>query len=342
MFKSRSTRARTHKSARIIVTCVITTLALFCRASANNDPDGSQTESGLKVYLPREVTVKDCSLSLGRVAIIQGRESLVAKAGKIALGRISMPGQNIVIDRPTILSRLACNGIPTSMVTLTGAEEIAVKQQHQIISSDEFVSLARSFLESHRPGASVSQWSAIRKPEDFVVPGADKDVRFSPRLVESGATNQATVEIGMFAGDEKIGEREVVFALKYECRQAVTKVDIPAGGVISPENVEIQRKQSDYPEPVDWKTPYGLIAKRRLPANTVLRLSMIGPVESPTVVERNQSVVIRIEKPGFLITAVGKAMQDGKAGEYIKVRNADSQRIILARINADGSVEPVQ
>jgi flagella basal body P-ring formation protein FlgA len=52
-------------------------------------------------------------------------------------------------------------------------------------------------------------------------------------------------------------------------------------------------------------------------------------------------VVIRIEKPGFLITAVGKAMQDGKAGEYIKVRNADSQRIILARINADGSVEPV-
>jgi flagella basal body P-ring formation protein FlgA len=342
MIQSRGTRVRTHKSARILVTCVTAILALFCRASADNEPDGSQTESGLKVYLPREVTVKDSSLSLGRIAVIQGQEALVAKASDIALGRISVAGQGIIIDRPTILSRLACNGIPTSMVTLTGAEEIAVKQQQRIISSDEFVSLAGAFLRSRRPPAAASQWSAIHDPENFVVPGADKKLSFSPRLLENSAANQPTVEIGIFAGDQKIGEREVAFALKYESRQAVTKVDIPAGGVIGPENVEIQTKQSDDPEPVDWKAPYGLIARRRLPANTVLRASMIGPVESPTVVERNQSVVIRIEGPGFVITAVGKAMQDGKAGECIKVRNADSQRIILARINADGTVEPVQ
>lgn len=253
-----------------------------------------------------------------------------------------MPGQNMVIDRPTILSRLASNGIPTSMVTLSGADEISVKQQLQTVSSDELVSLAGSFLASHRPAPSISQWSALRRPEAFVVPGVDKKVRFSPRLIESSAANQATVEIGVFAGDQKIGERQVTFVLKYESRQAVTKVEIPAGAVLSPENVEIQKKQSDYPEPADWKSPYGLIAKRRLGANTVLRPSMMGPAESPTVIERNQNVVIRIERPGFVITAAGKAMQDGKAGEYIKVRNADSQRIILARITTDGSVEPVQ
>ena len=320
----------------------MTTLALFGQASAAERPDGSQTQSGLKVYLPREVTVRDSSLSLGRVAVIQGQESLVARAGQIALGRISTPGQNMIIDRPTILSRLASNGIPASMVTLSGADEISVKQQLQTISSDEIVSLAGSFLQSRRPAPSVSQWSTLRKPESFVVPGADTKVRFSPRLIENDSANQATVEIGIFSGDEKIGERQVAFTLKYESRQAVTRTDIPAGTVISPENVEIQKKQSDYPEPADWKTPYGLIAKRRLAPNTVIRPSMMGPAESPTVVERNQNVLIRVERPGFVITANGKAMQDGKAGEYIKVRNADSQRIILARINADGSVEPVQ
>jgi flagella basal body P-ring formation protein FlgA len=145
----------------------------------------------------------------------------------------------------------------------------------------------------------------------------------------------------MFAGDREIGTRQVAFALRFQSRQAVTKVDIPAGEVISPENVEIQRKQSNYPEPEDWKAPYGLVARRRLPPNTVLRSSMIGAGESATVIARNQNVVIRVEGPGFVITAAGKAMQDGKAGEYIKVRNVDSQRIILARINADASVEPV-
>jgi flagella basal body P-ring formation protein FlgA len=34
-------------------------------------------------------------------------------------------------------------------------------------------------------------------------------------------------------------------------------------------------------------------------------------------------------------------MQEGRAGEYIKVRNLDSQRMILAKVNEDGTVEPI-
>jgi len=64
-------------------------------------------------------------------------------------------------------------------------------------------------------------------------------------------------------------------------------------------------------------------------------------VNPPVIVKRNRTVVIRIERPGLLITAIGKAMQDGRAGDYIKVQNVDSQRIIFARVNADGTVEPV-
>ena len=340
MSKSKRTRARAHRNAGVIVISVGMTLAFFCQAAANNAPQSSQEKSGLRIYLPREVSVGEGELSLGQVGIIRGEDSLVAKANGIALGRISVPGQSIVIDRPTVLSRLACSGIPASKVILTGAEEMTVKQQHRVISTDEFVSLASSFLENHRPGTSVSQWSPTRKPEDLVLPGTYNDIRFSPRLSESSATNQARVEIAVFAADRKIAVRDVMFALKYNCRQAVTKTDIAAGQTIGPENVEIRTRESNYPEPVDWTLPYGLVAKHRLPANTTLRPHMVGTSESPTVVTRNQTVAIRVERPGLLITAVGKAMDDGKAGDYIKVRNVDSQRIILAKINADGSVEP--
>ena len=68
---------------------------------------------------------------------------------------------------------------------------------------------------------------------------------------------------------------------------------------------------------------------------------MLRSLEAPVIVKRNQNVVIRIERPGFLITAVGKTMQDGKVGEYIKVTNMDSQRIIIAKITEEGTVEPV-
>jgi len=337
----KGTRAQEYRSARIIVTCAVIAFTLFCRASANNNTQDLHKDSDLKIYLLRDVTIQDTFLNLGQVSIIRGTESLVAKASKIALGRISVPDQKIIIDRSTVLSRLACNGIPASKVTLIGAEKITVKQQQQIISSSKFISLADSFLENNLAGDSVCQWNPIRKPQDFVISGASKDLKFSLRLVQSSVRCQARVEITVLSGGKKIGVREVIFWLKYNCRQAVTKVDIPAGGLISPENIKIEKSLSNYPEPADWKPPYGLIAKDRLPAKTVLRPHMTGPLKSPIIVKRNQNVVIRIEKLGFLITAMGKTMQEGRTGECIKVRNVDSQRIIFARINDDGSVEPV-
>jgi len=329
-----------NKSVRIFFGCVVLICPLFCRASTDANNNDLKKDTELKIYMPREVTVKDSNLTLGRVSIIQGDESLTVRASEIALGRFSVPGQKIVLDRPIILGRLACNGIPASEVTLTGSEKITVKQQNQIIDSNDFVSLADSFLEKHRPGNMVCKWNPVRKPKDFVVPAENKDIKLSPRLVRTGARNQARVEIAVLSEGEKIGVRQVTFSLIYERHQAVAKADIPAGAVVSPENIKIEKIQSSEPGPAGFKPPYGQTVRRRLPAGTVLAPNMLETVKPPVILKRNQNVVIRIERPGFLVTAMGIAMQDGRAGDYIKVRNTDSQQIILARIKEDGTVEP--
>lgn len=307
----------------------------------NVKADNTDKDSILQIYLPREITVKNKYLSLGQVSIIRGQESLAAKASEIALGQISVPGQKIVIDREMVLSRLVCNGIPIRKIKLTGAEEITIKQEEQIISSDELVKTARAFLEKNPPGVSVCELYPIRIPKDFIISGISKKTDLSAKLLPSSVKNQAKVEITIQSDGQKPGTCEVIFGLKYNCRQAVTKIDIPAGSIINQENVKIEKVTSNYPESSDWKAPYGLIAKRLIPANTVLQSNMLGPVQNPIITKRNQKVVIRIDMPGFLITAFGKTMQEGRAGEYIKVRNVDSQRIILTKINEDGSVTPV-
>ena len=340
MNDNKSVKVKRYESISIFITCVVLTCALFCRASTDSKNNDLQKDFCLKIYLPREVTIKDSNLTLGRVSIIRGGEPLVTEASEIPLGRISIPGQKIILDRPMILSRLACNGIPTSKVTLTGSEKITVQQQNQTISSSEFVSLASSFLEKNPPDNTACRWNPTRKPKDFIVPEWSKDIRFSPRLVQTSVRNRARVEIAVLSGGNKIGVRQVTFTMTYERQQAITKVDIPAGGIISSENIKIEKITSNDPEPVNWKPPYGLVAKRRLPAGTVLVPNMLESLEPPIILKRNQNVVICIERPGFLITAMGIAMQDGRTGDYIKVRNTDSQRIILARIKEDGTVEP--
>jgi flagella basal body P-ring formation protein FlgA len=341
MSQRMGTRACECGKADLLAICLAAACTAFCLGSAGSKADSLKEDFDLKIYLPREVTVKDSSLSLGQVSIIRGDASLGAKAGKIALGRISVPGQKVVLDRSTLLSRLACNGIPAYRVKLTGAEKITVKQLYKTISGDQFVSLARSFLKANTDHDSACQWDPIHKPKDFVVSGPAKDMTFSPRLATSTVKNQAKIEIALLSGGKKIGAREVSFTLRYICRQAIAKIDITAGQTFSQENVRIEEKLSDRPEPAGWKPPFGQVAKRRLPAKTIIRSQMAGPVRAPIVVKRNQNVLIRIESPGFVITAAGTALQDGKAGEQIRVRNVDSRRVIIAKINADASVEPV-
>lgn len=326
---------------RIFLSCAFLSCTFFCPVLAQNDAYDFKKDSHLQVYLPREVTIKDNILKLGRIGIVRGPEALVAKANDIMMGRISMPGQELVIEKHVVLSRLAGCGIPASQVKLQGAEKVTVRQQHNIISGDEFVNLAESFLKKNLTGDTILNWSPVRKPKNLVISKAGKDIRFAFELVQNGAKNQVKIKISVFSDNELIGTRDITFALRYKNHTVVAVVDIPAGTLISSENVKIEESTSNFPEPSDWKPPYGLVAKRTLPAKTVIQSHMLSPTQSPVIIKRNQNVVIRIEKPGFMITALGKAMQDGNFGEYIKVRNIDSQRIIVAKVSNDGSVEPV-
>jgi len=312
-----------------------------CQALASEEPDDLSKDSSLQVYLPREVTIDDVNLKLGQVSIIRGKEPLVGRANEILLGRISMPGQRIVVDSSVVLSRLASNGIPASKVTLTGAEKITINRQQQIIEGTEFVELASSFIKEKSSFARVCQLNPVRTPKALVVPGASRDIELSPRLLGSGTASRARVRIVVFADGKQIGAREVTFLLEFVCRRAVALVDIPARAVISADNVKIDKTVSNYPEPAHWSPPYGLIAKRHIAAGSVIGSHMVGSATPQVLVKRNQTVVIRIDSPGILVTAIGKATQDGRVGEYIKVQNKDSKRVILAKVSEDGTVEPV-
>jgi flagella basal body P-ring formation protein FlgA len=323
----------------VVITCLLVSVQL-CQALANDKASSTEEDCALKIHLPREVAIEGDIPSIGNVSIIRGKESLAAKASEITLGRISVPGQEIVVSRQMVLSRLACNGIPVSEVRLTGAEEVTIRQQQHIVKSDRFVEQASLSLKGKLPANWVCQANPIRTPKELVVPETSKDIELLSRLV-TGVKNQAKVQISVFADGKEVGTREVAFRLKYNCRRAVALVDIPAGALISSGNIKIEKHLSDNPEPSNWRAPYGLVARRGISANTVLRSSMVEHLKPDVIVKRNRNVVIHFEASGLLVTAIGKALQDGRPGEYVKVRNVDSQRVILARANKDGTVEPV-
>ncbi len=319
----------------------IVVVAACLLASAGGTAGADSDDGALRIYLPREITIEGKTAVLGQVAVVCGDESLLAKANAVALGRIAMPGQQIVIDRATLLSRLASSGIPGSQVRLAGADELKVRRRGQVIGPEEFTELAREFLSKALRDRSIAKMELVRRPESLVLGGSWDGVKVVPRLLRSSVPDQARVQISVFSGDKQIGSRELSFRLRYNARRVVTLVEIAAGEVITRQNVKVERVVSSSPEPVNWVPPYGLVAKRRLPPETVVRPNMVGPAMPPVVLKRNQNVVIRIEAGALLVTAMGRTVEDGRAGDYVRVRNVDSGRIILTKVNEDGTVEPV-
>jgi flagellar basal body P-ring formation protein FlgA len=313
----------------------------LCWSSTDNSPDDSVSQLGLTIYLPREIAVENETLTLGKIAVITGEEALIAKASNIELGKFSTAGQIITIDRSLIISRLACSGIPSCNPVLTGADKVSVRRTATVIKASRVVESASSFLANSVKEQSIAKWEPVRMPADVTLPAQNSDVELVGRLVSRGANGQAVVEVIIVSGDKQIETRQVVFRPKYNIRRAVTTADVKEGTALTEDNTKIENIVSDAPEQTNWSKPYGLIASRNLPAGTVVGSNMAKSPQPPVVIERNQNVVIRIERAGLIVTATGKATEKGRLGECIKVKNLDSQRVILAKVNEDGTVEPV-
>jgi flagella basal body P-ring formation protein FlgA len=320
---------------------VLLVAALLPWGWADAADDAGPAPMPLQVHLPRAVTIQGNLLTLGQIGVLRGEPAQVAAASKIALGQLSTPGQKAVLDRPTILSRLASHGFAAESVRLTGAETVAVRRFHKIITSDEFIEIGRTLLRQRPPAPMICDVTATTRPKDLVLSGDVKDLQVAPRFLRSGVRGLVAVQIVVTADGKQIDTRDLSFRLKYQCRRAVTAREIAEGTILAPEDVKIETVVSDQPEPAGWGPPYGLAAVRRLAENTELRADTVSAAEAPVVVQRNETVVIRIERPGLIVTAVGTALQEGRTGALVKVRNADSSRVIVCKVNADGTVEPM-
>jgi flagella basal body P-ring formation protein FlgA len=319
-------------------TSVIVVLCLSAAVAV--EQPANTADATLHIHLPRQVTVEGSSLTLGSVGIIRGADELAQKANSIPLGKIALPGQQIVIDRPTVLSRLACSGIPASQVTLTGAEQTTVKKQSHIIAGSDLLEMALLYLNANKPHDSICQFTPVKVPHDFNLPESGSKPEIRP-LVARITANTATVHLVTVEDGKERPIDEAIFRLKYNCRQVKAVTDISIGGVITPENVKIEQGFSDAPQPEDWQPPYGRIAARRLPAGVVVTDHMLVDPKPEIIVKRNQNVLIKVENAGLFISAMGKALQDAHAGQYIKVLNVDSGRQIFAKVKEDATVEPV-
>ena len=301
----------------------------------------SGTGPGLRIHLPRQLTIENDVPTLGQVGVLLGEEGLLDRASKVTLGRIAMPGQEITVSRTVILSRLAAAGLDASCVVFSGADSVKVSRPHRTVTGGDFVQFASAYLDSAPKAPGVRAFEPVAAPPDLVLAEPQPALTFTASSAKSPAANLAIIEIQVRQGQTVVDSRRIVFRARYNHRTVKATADIAAGDLVTNDNVLIETVASDYPEPADWTAPYGLVARHPIAAGGTIRPDMLTSPRPQAIVKRNQNVVIQIDRLGLLITATGRALQEGATGQFIKVQNIDSQRVIICKVRDEGTVEPV-
>jgi len=313
--------------------------ALLAAAAAAAAP--AAAEPALQVHLPRAVQVEGEALTLGAISIVRsGNADLAGSASAVALGRAPLPKEEIVLDRPTILGRLGASGIAASDVLVSGADKVVVSRKEATWPAADLVKAAEACLARDRPSPEGSAWRVIRPPMPAVGPSG-REVRLESRLVPQDVAGEAKVEVAVVVDGRRAAVQSVLFRLSYVQREAVAARDIPAGAVMTGENVTMRTVASDSPPPADWAPPLGQVATQTIRQGAVIRPSQARAPGAAVAVRRSETVIMRIQGAGFLLTGLGQALEDGRPGSLIKVRNTDSSRVVMAKVAADGTVEPV-
>lgn len=296
-------------------------------------------EGDLQVYLLPEPTVECETITLEQVGIVRGDESLAAKARAVSLGRFSVIGQQIVLDRPTVIGRLASSGIASDRVTLRGAEKITVRRNERNLGSDRLVSVAMTLLKGLNP--APSKIVLIRTPPPLVLE-AGHTVELKPRLTGSIQGGLARVCVEAMEKDKVIARQDLLFGVKYLRHRVVAVEDLAAGIQLTSGNVSIETGESNEPESAGWTAPYGMVTRQRVAKGAEIEPQRLAAVEEPILVRRRQMVVVKLETGRMLISSLGEAQSDGKVGEFISVKMGSDKdsRTIKARIRPDGTLEP--
>jgi flagella basal body P-ring formation protein FlgA len=63
-----------------------------------------------------------------------------------------------------------------------------------------------------------------------------------------------------------------------------------------------------------------------------------GDLMAPRLVKRGSLITMKIESPGMMLTARGKALQDGVEGETVRVVNTQSNRMIEGTVSGPDTV----
>ncbi len=208
----------------------------------------------------------------------------------------------------------------------------------QAIAGDTLVQLARACVVEQLPETGDFSVEQTAKPNRVLVPEGSVSYKLTlPYGVRYNAPTNVYVLVyvnGRLAHKSLVRLRVHQYKEVVVLNHAVTAKKILTSEDMRLERMDVTRLGAGYA--TDTGRFIGMQAKRVLPAGAVLRTTM---VTKPIIVERFAPVQIVAKINGAEISVEGQALQEGRQGEIIRVKNMATNKTVVAKIVDASTVE---
>lgn len=301
-----------------------------CRAAAG----GALAE----VRLYADPVVEGREIRLGGIAEIETDDPLLRQALEdLRLGAAPLPGAGRRMHTESLRVRMRQAGLPADRILIEPepawfeVQAAAAALDVELVREAVARALGLAEGETGLDGLSV----VILDMPLIQAPAGHVDLRV--RSVPGRWTGPLSLPVEVWVDGRLTRVVSIRAEVQGERRAPVARRDLPSGAVIRPDDISWESRPIDRgaenwlvrAEDGEWRTV------RRVRQGEILTLQSVEPVPDA---EAGQPVWIVAAAGPVLIEAGGILLEDAFVGEWVRVRNVDSGRVMEGILQPDGSV----
>ena len=314
-----------------LVFALLTAVLLLPTASAAGGESVALSRSAgqAKVVLRESVSVKSKLVRLNDLFSGTGEKA------DIAVAYAPVPGKRAIFDSRWLYRVARAYGLNWRPLGLQ--DQIVVERESQMITREEIEDSIRVALidRGADPNTKVELSNRMMRlyvASDVAASVGVEDVSYEPR------TGRFTAILVAPAGDPGATRTRVTGRLHRETDVPVPARRIQANEVITERDIKwVKVRQNRLPRGViiDINELIGKSPKRWLRAGIPVRAANVQP---PILVPKGSLVTIYLKVPRMMLTAQGKALENGSDGDVIRINNTQSNKVIEAEVTGVAKV----
>jgi flagellar basal body P-ring formation protein FlgA len=293
----------------------------------------------LIIELKEDAAVDSGKVLLKDIADLRGTDpAQLRKLEQLSLMQSPEFGSVATLGRDKIKESIQAEFGPIPSGVITGSPIVQIRLKRRQVSAFEIEPILKShFLESTSWKESEIEIHVLGNLKGIEIPLSGAELRLSSSATISGQRRiLAPIEVlqdGKILRKYWVSAEVCVRADVVTASRRITPGKMIAAEDIEKKNTEITDLRVTYagkPEEV-----IGKISRRNYsPGDPLTRDSF----SDPCLVRNGETVRLRLERDGIVLTSIVKAEQDGRLGQIIRVRNVDFSRVLKAQVTGRAEV----